>query len=236
MMEEHDGPFLENAPPLWVARGSATLLLLLVASALVAAAFVHVPETVLATFVLTWVRGGDPIRAFRSGIVTEVYVTEAKAVRAGEAMFTIASSSVGDRSAESNSLESQIVGGEERLASRRERVASQRRADDEESRKLQGRLESLARTADIRRKQLGLAVARARTIAEAVELGLSSRIEMSRAQSEADTFALGIGTAGPPWPQYAVHPDGKRFLMSTVTDEVNSPPITVIFNFKPQPR
>ena len=47
---------------------------------------------------------------------------------------------------------------------------------------------------------------------------------------------IGIGMPGPPWPQYAVHPDGKRFLMNTVTDEVNSPEITVIFNFKPQPR
>jgi Tol biopolymer transport system component len=46
----------------------------------------------------------------------------------------------------------------------------------------------------------------------------------------------GVNASGPPWPQYAVHPDGKRFLMSTVTDDVNSPPITVIFNFKPQPR
>ncbi len=46
----------------------------------------------------------------------------------------------------------------------------------------------------------------------------------------------GVGAAGPSVPQYAVNPDGKRFLMSTVTDDVNSPPITVIFNFNPQPR
>jgi membrane fusion protein len=215
MMEEHDAPFLENAPPPWVARGSATVLLLLVVSATVAAVFVHVPETVSATFVLAPVRGGDPIRAFRSGVVTEVYVTEARTVRAEEPMFTIASSSVADRSAERGSLESQIVSGGERLANRRESVASQRRADDEESRKLQGRLESLARTIDIRRKQLALAVERARAVADLFALGLSSRIDLNRAQSDADTFALELEAVS------AEHEETRRSL-ERLQHEINA--------------
>jgi Tol biopolymer transport system component len=36
--------------------------------------------------------------------------------------------------------------------------------------------------------------------------------------------------------KYAVAADGKRFLMSTVAGNVTTSPITVIFNWKPQPR
>ena len=193
MIDQQDAPpFLETAPPPWVARGLATLLLLLITSATAATVLVRVPETVSATFVLEQVRGGDPIRAFRSGIVADVHVTEAQTIRERDTLFTIASSSVGDRSAEGKSLESQIAAAEERLASRRERSASQRRADEEESRGLQSRLESLGRTLEIRKQQLALAIERARALKETFDLGLSSRIEMSRVQSEAEASAVDL--------------------------------------------
>jgi Tol biopolymer transport system component len=50
------------------------------------------------------------------------------------------------------------------------------------------------------------------------------------------TTRVGGAVPGPIRQQYAVSGDGKRFLMSTVTDDVNTSPITVIFNWKPQPR
>jgi len=50
------------------------------------------------------------------------------------------------------------------------------------------------------------------------------------------TTRVGGAVPGPNRQQYVVSPDGKRFLMSTVTEGVNTSPITVIFNWRPQPR
>jgi hypothetical protein len=50
------------------------------------------------------------------------------------------------------------------------------------------------------------------------------------------TTRVGGAAPGPNRHQYVVTPDGKRFLMNTVTDDVDTAPITVIFNWKPQPR
>jgi hypothetical protein len=36
-------------------------------------------------------------------------------------------------------------------------------------------------------------------------------------------------------PPYVVARDGRRFLMSTVVDDANTSPITVILNWKPKP-
>jgi serine/threonine protein kinase len=50
------------------------------------------------------------------------------------------------------------------------------------------------------------------------------------------TTRVGGAAPGPNRQQYVVSPDGKRFLMSTLTGDVNTSPITVIFNWRPRPR
>jgi membrane fusion protein len=189
-------PFLETELPPWVARGPATLLLALFSVAAVAVFVVHVPETVSAAFVLVPVHGADPIRALRSGVVGEVRVTEAQGVAAGEPLFTIASASVGDRAAEWQGLASQAAGAQERLASRRAKGASQRLADGEEAGRLRARLESLARSLEIKKQQLATSREMAKRQRETFDLGLSSWMEMSRVEIEADRLALEVEQAG----------------------------------------
>jgi multidrug efflux pump subunit AcrA (membrane-fusion protein) len=194
---ERDGlaPFLETTPPAWAARSLATVLLSLFACAALAVVFVSVPETVSAPFVLVPVRGGDPVRAFRSGVVGDVRVVETQRIGAGEAMLTITSASIGDRAAEWQGLEAQIQGAQERLASRRQQEASQRLADDQEALKIQARLESLARAMEVRKQQLAMAREMTKRQRETFELGLSSWMETSRVQIEADRLALEVEQA-----------------------------------------
>lgn len=197
MSDPADGsaPFLDTTPPAWAARSLATVLLSVFACAALASVLVKLPETVSAPFVLVPWRGGDPVRAFRSGVVGEVHVAEAQSVAAGEPLLTIASASVGDRAAEWRSLHSQIAGAQERLASRRQRDASQSRADDEEALKIEARLASLARAMEVRERQLAAAQEMKRRQKEIFDLGLSSFMELNRVQIEADRLALEVEQA-----------------------------------------
>ena len=72
-----------------------------------------------------------------------------------------------------------------------------------------------------------------------VPIDLSPNGESARIGSAVPLFTTRVGgvvgVLGPTRPQYAVSRDGKRFLMSAFTDD-DSSPITVIFNWKPQPR
>jgi len=129
-------PFLTGDPPHWVARALARLLLILFAGSLVAAVAIHVPETVSATFVLVPVRGTDPIRAPRSGIVADVRVAQGRSVQQGDPLFVVRSPVAGDRSAELKSLETQLAGAEEAHVNARRKYESQRQSDGEEATRL----------------------------------------------------------------------------------------------------
>ena len=188
-------PFLETRPPAWAARSLATVLLSIFACAALASFVVTLPETVSAPFVLVPLRGGDPVRAFRSGVVGQVHVAEAQTVAAGEPLLTIASAAVGDRAAEWESLHSQIAGARERLASRREKDTSQRLADGEEALKIEARLASLARALEVHERQLAAAQDMKRRQKETFDLGLSSVMELNRVQIEADRLALELEQA-----------------------------------------
>jgi len=129
-------PFLAGDPPHWVARALARLLLVLFVGGVVAAAAVQVPETISATFVLVPIRGTDPIRAPRSGIVADVRVAQGRSVQQGEPLFVVRSPAAGDRSAELKSLEAQLAGVEEAHANARRKYESQRQSDGEEATRL----------------------------------------------------------------------------------------------------
>lgn len=130
--DEAGASFLDVAPPHWAARGLAWVLVALAAAAAVASVVIRLPETVSSPFVLVPARGADPIRASRNGIIAAVRVGEGQAVARGDPAFVIQSPSIGDRSAELRSLETQLVGVSDSRANTRQRYESQRRADEEE--------------------------------------------------------------------------------------------------------
>jgi membrane fusion protein, hemolysin D len=128
--------FFESEPPHWAARGLAWMIILVFVAAIVASVVIRLPETVSSSLRLVPLRGADPIRAVRGGVVTAVRVREGETARRGEPAFTIRSSSIGDRSGELASLEAQLAGAEQSRANARERYDGQRRGDDEEGARL----------------------------------------------------------------------------------------------------
>jgi membrane fusion protein len=181
---EGAAPYLDPNPPPWAARSLAWILLAVFSVAALAAAVLRVPETVTATFVVAPVRGTDPVRAFKDGIVTQVRALDAHSVRAGETMFTIASPPVGDRAAEWEGLKVQIAGAGERLANARQKYDGERRADGETERQLKARLESLDRTIAKNDEQLKLAAELAERQKKIFEEGVSSWMDVARLQLE----------------------------------------------------
>jgi membrane fusion protein len=132
------------------------------------------------------------VRAFRDGIVTEVRARDTQTVRAGETMFVIASPAVGDRAAESASLQAQLDGAGARSGNVRARYENEQRARDEEESRLKIRLASLEKTIQMNTQQLSIAAELADRQKKAFEEGISSwtdlariRLEINRLQVEA---------------------------------------------------
>jgi membrane fusion protein len=132
------------------------------------------------------------VRAFRSGIVTEVRVADAEVIAQGQRMFTIASAAVGDRAAEWQSLAAQISSLQERLTSRRERDISQQRADDEEARSMEDRIASHTRATELKKQELATTREIYRRQKESFSRGLVSWVEVGKAEIEAQQLALDL--------------------------------------------
>jgi biotin carboxyl carrier protein len=136
---EETTSFLEAAPPHWAARGLALVLMVVFVAALVGSIVITLPETVSSPFVLVPGHGADPIRASRGGVVVAVRLAEGQAVARGAPAFVIRSAAAGDRSSELRSLETQMSGAEDSRLNARQRYEGQRRADEEEQRRLGAR-------------------------------------------------------------------------------------------------
>src|SRR5437868_11012610 len=78
----------QDLPPR-VVRLIALLLLVMFASALLAAVFVTVPETIRSPFVLVSEKGADPIQAPLRAVVQAVEVEEGAEVQAGAVLFVL---------------------------------------------------------------------------------------------------------------------------------------------------
>jgi multidrug resistance efflux pump len=91
---EEESEMLPAEPPPFVARSIAWLLILLFFSALAAAVFVHIPETIRCPFVLIPKDGADPIQAPYLAVVHEVHVAEAQEVAAGDELFVLQSDEI----------------------------------------------------------------------------------------------------------------------------------------------
>jgi membrane fusion protein len=184
-------PFLDAEPPHWAARGLAYVIILVFAAAAVAAWVVEVPETVSSPFVLAPVRGTDPVRAVRSGVIARGLAVEGQEVAEGDVLFVIKSDTAVDRTADLDALELQKKGNVESLAAVRRQYESQRRSDAEEEKKAVERMTSLGRM--IEHKEKGLVIARqmADSYEKLAARGLASvteradrQLEVTRAEGE----------------------------------------------------
>ncbi len=191
---EVDPPFLDTSPPHWAARGLSTVLIALFTVALLAAAFVTVPETVKGTFVLVPEHGTDPVRTPREGTVAEVRVSEGQTVANGATLFVIRSQSVGDRVADMRGVELQSGATAQRLANANAEYESQRRADELESRRLTSRISALDRIATLKKKQLFVTQDIAARSKRGTQSGAIGTFEAERLGLEADQLAADVET------------------------------------------
>ncbi|MGZ8867227.1 MAG: HlyD family efflux transporter periplasmic adaptor subunit [Thermoanaerobaculia bacterium] len=86
--EEHE-PLLPQDRPRWFVPALAWLLIALFTTAMLAAIFVKVPETVHAPFVLVPEGGADPVQAPRQAVIEQVLVRPGQQVKKGDRLFLL---------------------------------------------------------------------------------------------------------------------------------------------------
>jgi membrane fusion protein len=188
-------PFLELEPAPWATRGLAYLLIALFVIGATAAVVVRVPERVSGTFVLVPVRGTDPLRAAREGVIAEVRATEGSSVATGTPLFVIRSEPVGDRSATLRTLETQIAGSGAALANAERQYASGRSADEAELHRLESRLAYLSRAIASKGKQRALADDVATKLHTGYARGVVSGTEYTIQQLAAEQLGADVASA-----------------------------------------
>ncbi len=191
-----DDDYLDTDPPHWAARALALVTIALAVVVLLAAIVVHVPETVTGRFTLVPVRGADPVRTLRDGVVTAVRAMDGDSVARGAPLFVVRSAALADRSADRLSFESQRRGSEARLAILEGQYRIQLRADSAEERRLRTRVAYLERQAASRTRRLGLLREIADSSAAGATRGSIGRFEASRLEFDAQSLAEEVdGTA-----------------------------------------
>lgn len=190
-----DDPFLHTDPPPAFARGLAYVLIAMFAVAGLAAAVVRIPETVSGPFTLVPVRGTDPVRAVRQGVVSDVKVAEGEEVAKGAPLFLLQSAPLGDRAAALRESETQERGAREGLVNADALFAAQSQADEMERRRLEARARSLTRTIDLKSRQLTLTRQLAEQYRGGAQRGAVGGVEASRLELEAQRLAEEIETA-----------------------------------------
>jgi len=183
-------PYLEPEPPHWAARGLAYLLILLFVTAIVASVTIHIPETVSGPFVLVPIHGTDPVRSLDDGIISEVRVAEGQPVSRGSALFIIQSQRIGDRSSELGTVQAQRRGAEERLINTKRKYESEHLADQQEEKRLKGRIDYLIRMIDLKKKEQALTKEVADSYEKLYKSGISNRAEYASKQLDASKIAL----------------------------------------------
>jgi len=194
-MPSTDAPFMDSTPPHWVARGLSATIISLFIIAVIAAVVVQVPETVSGRFILVPVKGTDPVRARRAGVLSEVRVAEGDTVANGAPLFVITSASLSDRSADLRTLQTQRSADEQRLTILRSQYDTRRRADDAESRRLDNRVRFLEGLVRSRKTRLVLTRRLADSAAAGTRTGAIGQLESSRMELESSTLAEEVESA-----------------------------------------
>jgi membrane fusion protein len=160
------------------------MVLSIAAIALVVAVAVRVPETVTATFTLVPLRGADPIRALRRGVVREARVVTGQPVGAGALLFAIAAPDAADRAGELRGVERELSDAEARVANLRRAFDEQRAADLQERGRLLSRADALAARLAIQKRELAIASEILRRYEDSHKQGLTAWIESGRAEAD----------------------------------------------------
>ncbi|MEP6574309.1 MAG: HlyD family efflux transporter periplasmic adaptor subunit [Gemmatimonadota bacterium] len=187
-MPDYAQPFLDTDPPHWAARGLAYVTITGFVLAILAGLLVQVPETVTGRFTLAPVKGTDPIRAVRSGVLSEVRVSEGQAVTRGATLFLLRSASMNDRATERLTIENQLRTYDQRLTILRSQFDTRRRADSAEARRLDNRIQFLQGLVASKGKRLSLTKELADSAASGARRGAIGKLEASRLELEYSTL------------------------------------------------
>lgn len=188
--------FLELTPPHWAARGLAWALLAVFALGTVASIAISMPEKVTAQFVLVPVRGADPVKAIRGGVVTELLAIEGQAVNQGDLLLTLRSDSAANQTAELQTIETQIAGSGDNYLNAKRKLESVQLTDEQEARKLESRVRHLDSLIANKRQQLTLTEKMRDSYEKLFREGIASQaqltaklIEVSELASEVERLA-----------------------------------------------
>jgi hypothetical protein len=194
-MPEAQNPFLDPEPPHWAARGLAYTFISIFVIAILAAWLVSVPETVSGQFTLVPIRGTDPIRAQKEGVLVEVAVEEGDTVAVGTTLFLIHSGPMSDRSSDLRTLETQLRANQERIRIAASQYETRRRQDDSEQRRLETKVTFLDGLITSKKKRLVLARELADSALSGTHTGSINRLDYTRLELEATSLAEEVQTA-----------------------------------------
>ena len=176
--------FLTLAPPHWAARGLAWTIIVVVLLGALASVVVKLPEVVTAQFTLVPVRGADPLKAPREGIIERVYAEEGGTIKQGEIVATLRSEAVGDRLADLQTVQTQLAGAGASVGNARLQFETELRAAEQEQRKLEIRAQHLTEQIEQKRRQLALTVQMAESFETLFREGIASRAQLAAKQIE----------------------------------------------------
>lgn len=176
--------FLDLAPPHWAARGLAYALIIAFVLGVIASVAITMPEKVTAQFVLVPVRGADPVKASRGGIVAEVLASEGQIVNKGDVLVTLRSETAGDRTAEMQTVQTRLAGAGESAVNARLRNEQQRLADEQEIRRLADRVKHLDVQIANKRRQLALTKQMTDSYEKLYREGIASQAQLIAKQLE----------------------------------------------------
>lgn len=176
--------FLDLAPPHWAARGLAYALIAAFVLGTIASVAITMPEKVTAQFVLVPVRGADPVKASRGGIVAELLASEGQAVNKGDILLTLRSEVAGERTAELQTIQTQLAGAGESAVNARQQFNSLRLSREQEIRKLEGRVEHLNSLIAHKSNQLALTRKVTESFEKLYREGIASQTQLVAKQIE----------------------------------------------------
>jgi len=194
-MAETQNPFLDPEPPHWAARGLAYTVIAIFAVALLAAWLVQVPETVSGRFTLVPIRGTDPIRVQKEGVLAQVAVEEGDTVPLGATLFIIQSTPLSDRSSDVRTLETQLRANQERIRIAASKYDTRKRQAAPEERRLATKVSFLERLMVSKNQRLKLTRELADSALSGSRTGSINRLDATRLDLEVTSLAEEVQTA-----------------------------------------
>lgn len=181
--------FLDLTPPHWAARGLAWALLAVFALGSIASIAISMPEKVTAQFTLTPVRGADPVKAIRGGVVIELLAVEGQAVKQGDLLVTLRSDSAAERTAELQTIETRLAGAGDSYLNAKRKLESVALSDEQETLKLEGRVRQLDTLIGHKRQQLALTERMKNSYEKLYREGIASQAQLTAKLIEVSELA-----------------------------------------------